>query len=91
MDDATDGKRVKEDRRIHGSTTAELLANTRKFFETCVQVGITLNLQKVQWHHPEVLFGRFLLDSTGYKIDPSLTEPRWLRGLIEHNQSLALS
>jgi hypothetical protein len=33
------------------------------------QQGITLNLQKVQWNQPEVLFGGFLHDSTGNMID----------------------
>jgi hypothetical protein len=35
-----------EDTLICGSTTAELLANTRKFVETRRQAGITFNLQK---------------------------------------------
>ena len=74
IDDATDGKRVTEDTLICGSNIAELLAYTRKFFEACRQAGITLNLRKVQGDQPEVLFKGYLLDSTGYKIDPSLTK-----------------
>jgi hypothetical protein len=52
IDDATDGKRVTEDTLICGSSTTELLANTRRVFEACRQAGITLNLQKVLWDLP---------------------------------------
>ena len=31
-------------------------------------------MRKVQWDQPEVLFGGFLLNSSGYRIDPSLTK-----------------
>ncbi len=73
-DDATEGKRVTEDTLIRGNTSTELLANTRKFFEACREAQITLNLRKIQWDQPEVLFGGFLLNANGYKIDPSLTK-----------------
>jgi hypothetical protein len=74
IDDAADWKRDSEATLICGITTAKFLANIRKFFEDCRQAGITLNLQKVQWDQPKVLFERLLLDSTGYKIDSSLTK-----------------
>ena len=74
VDIATDGRRATEDTLIRGTTTAELLENTRNFFEACRKAGITLNLRKVQWDQPEVLFGGFLLNSSGYRIDPSLTK-----------------
>ena len=74
IDEATDGMRATEDTLIRGSTTAELLANTRRFFNACREAGITLNMRKIQWDKKEVLFGGFLLDKNGYRIDPSLTK-----------------
>ena len=74
VDTATEGRRATEDTLIRGSTTSELLANTRKFFEACKVAGITLNMRKIQWDQPEVLFGGFLLNSAGYRIDPALTK-----------------
>ena len=73
-DAATEGKRATEDTLIRGHTTAELLANTRKFFEACREAQISLNLKKVQWDAPEVLFGGFLLNKDGYRIDPALSK-----------------
>ena len=74
IDEATDGMRATEDTLIRGSTAAELLANTRRFFNACREAGITLNKRKIQWDKKEVLFGGFLLDKNGYRIDPSLTK-----------------
>ena len=74
VDAATDGRRATEDTLIRGNTTLELLQNTRNFFEACRTAGITLNLRKIQWDQPEVLFGGFLLNEAGYRIDPSLTK-----------------
>ena len=74
VDAATDGRRATEDTLIRGNTSSELLANTRKFFEACRKAGITLNLRKIQWDQPEVLFGGFLLNASGYRIDPALTK-----------------
>ena len=73
IDVATDGLRATEDTLIRGATTEELLINTRRFFEACREAGITLNMRKIQWDKKEVLFGGFVLDPTGYRIDPRLT------------------
>ena len=73
-DAATDGKRATEDTLLRGHTTEELLAATRKFFKACRAAQITLNLKKIQWDTPEVLFGGFLLNRDGYRIDPALTK-----------------
>ena len=74
IDKATDGLRATEDTLLRGSTTQELIDNTRKFFDACRQNGITLNMKKIQWDKREVLFAGFLLDPTGYKLDPSLNK-----------------
>ena len=74
IDKATDGLRATEDTLIRGSTSSELVANTRKFFDACRENGITLNMRKIQWDKKEVLFGGFLLDPTGYRLDPALNK-----------------
>ena len=74
IDKATDGLRATEDTLIRGSTSNELIANTRKFFEACRENGITLNMRKIQWDKKEVLFGGFLLDPSGYRLDPALNK-----------------
>ena len=74
IDKATDGRRATEDTLIRGSTSAELVDNTRKFFDACRENGITLNMRKVQWDKSEVLFGGFLLDPQGYRLDPALNK-----------------
>ena len=74
VDKATDGLRATEDTLIRGSTSAELVENTRRFFDACRENGITLNLRKIQWDQREVLFAGFLLDPTGYRIDPALNK-----------------
>ena len=74
IDKATDGLRATEDTLIRGSTSAELVANTRKFFDACRENGITLNMRKIQWDKKDVLFGGFLLDPTGYRLDPALNK-----------------
>ena len=74
IDKATDGLRATEDTLIRGSTTNELVSNTRKFFDACRENGITLNMRKIQWDKKEVLFGGFLLDPSGYRLDPVLNK-----------------
>jgi predicted aspartyl protease len=74
VDEATDGLRATEDTLIRGSTTQDLVNNTRKFFDACRLNGITLNLRKIQWDKQEVLFAGFLLNPTGYRLDPSLNK-----------------
>ena len=74
IDKATDGLRATEDTLIRGSTTSELVENTSRFFAACRENGITLNMRKVQWDKKEVLFGGFLLDPTGYRLDPTLNK-----------------
>ena len=74
IDKATDGLRATEDTLLRGSTSQELIDNTRKFFDACRQNGITLNQKKIQWDKREVLFAGFLLDPTGYRLDPSLNK-----------------
>ena len=74
VDKATDGLRATEDTLLRGSTTQELIENTRRFFDACRLNGITLNMRKIQWDKREVLFAGFLLDPSGYRIDPSLNK-----------------
>ena len=73
-DAATGGKRATEDTLLRGFTTEELVSNTRKFFNACRAARIALNLKKVQWDAPEVLFGGFLLTKNGYQLDPALSK-----------------
>ena len=73
-DESTDGLRATEDTLIRGSTTSELIQNTRKFFEACRTNGITLNTKKIQWDQSEVLFGGFKLGPNGYTPDPNLAK-----------------
>ena len=75
VDKATDGLRATDDTFLHRSTTQELIENTGRFFNTCRLNGITLNMRnmrKIQWDKREALSAGFLLDTTGYWIDPSL-------------------
>jgi hypothetical protein len=74
VDDSVQGRRITEDTVLLGQTTHELLENTRKFFRTCDQNGITLNLKKVQWDKTEVVFGGYLINSEGYHVDPALSK-----------------
>ena len=74
VDDSVQGRRITEDTVLLGQTTHELLENARKFFRTCDQNGITLNLKKVQWDKTEVVFGGYLINSEGYHVDPALSE-----------------
>ena len=72
VDPVTEGRRCTEDTLIYANTEAELVTKTEKFLEACHKGGITLNLKKVQWDKPEVIFGGFLLNSDGYQPDPAL-------------------
>ena len=74
IDKATEGLRATEDTLVRGSTSGELIENTRRFFDACRENGITLNLRKIQWDKKEVLFAGFLLDPTGYRLDPALNK-----------------
>jgi hypothetical protein len=67
-----------EDTLIWGSTTSELVENTRKFFDACRANGITLKTWKIQWGKKEVLFGGFILDFNSYRLHPALN-----RALLE--------
>jgi len=72
IDASVDGCRATEDTLLRGDTEEELLENTEEFFKSCVANNITLNVSKIQWNKPEVLFGGYVLNEHGYKIDPSL-------------------
>ncbi|MGV0982894.1 MAG: reverse transcriptase family protein, partial [Polynucleobacter sp.] len=73
VDIAVDGRRATEDTLLRGQTFKELIENTEEFIRTCAENKITLNVKKIQWNQPEVLFGGFMLDKDGYHIDPVLT------------------
>ena len=74
VDQVPDTKRVVEDSLILGSTGSQLAERAEAFVKQCSENNITLNLRKVQWDCPEVLFGGFIVDSEGYRIDPSLSD-----------------
>jgi hypothetical protein len=74
VDQVKNTKRVVEDSLILGSTGTQLAERAEAFVKACCESNITLNLRKVQWDCPEVLFGGFIVDSDGYRIDPSLSE-----------------
>jgi hypothetical protein len=75
IDKATDGLLATKDTLLRGSTASELIKDTRKFFNACRENGIALNMCKVQWDKRDVFFGGFLLDPTGYRLNPSLNKP----------------
>ncbi len=74
FDGVTDGRRATEDPMLVAQSTLELFEDAREFFRVCAENNITLNLRKVQWNKPEVLFGGFLVNSEGYQIDPSVSK-----------------
>lgn len=91
--------RVTEDCLITATDRQMFLRRIDRFFEACDKAGIVLNTKKVQIG-PEVIFGGFKLDSSGYSLDPelhaairkfpvptNLTELRSFMGLINQTTS----
>ena len=73
VDNSTEGRRATEDTLLIGDSDAELERNTDEFFKACNENDITLNTSKIQWNKPEVLFGGFLVNKDGYRLDSTLT------------------
>jgi len=73
VDNVVDG-RCTEDAILVAATRAELIQKTEAFIKTCNDHDITLNVRKIQWDVPEALFGGFVVDHEGYRIDPALIE-----------------
>jgi hypothetical protein len=68
-----EGRRCTEDILHHGHTSDELAKKTRDFISACSEAGITLNVKKIMYHKTEVVFGRYLINESGYSMDPTLS------------------
>ena len=73
VDYTIDGRRCTEDTLVYGFTSDELASKTQKFIKACSEANITLNIKKIVYDRPEVVFGGYLLNASGYGIDPALT------------------
>jgi hypothetical protein len=49
---------------IHGHTSDELARKTRELIAAFSEAGITLNVKKIVYDKPEVVFGGYLINET---------------------------
>jgi hypothetical protein len=68
-----EGRRCTEDTLLHGHTSDELARKTREFIAAFSEAGITLNVKKIIYDKPEVVFGGYLINENGYAINPALS------------------
>jgi hypothetical protein len=73
VDYTIEGRRCTEDTLLHGHTSDELAKKTRDFISACSEAGITLNVKKIMYDKTEVVFGGYLINESGYSIDPTLS------------------
>jgi hypothetical protein len=73
IDYTAEGRRCTEDTLLHGHTSDELAKKTRDFISACSEAGITLNVKKIMYDKTEVIFGGYLINESGYSIDPTLS------------------
>jgi hypothetical protein len=73
VDYTIEGWRCTEDTLLDGHTSDKLTRKTREFIAACSKAGITLNVKKIVYDKPEVVFGGYLINKNGYTIDPALS------------------
>jgi hypothetical protein len=56
VDYTMEGRRCTEDTLIHGHTSDKLARKTKEFIAACSEAGITLNVNKIVYDKPEVVF-----------------------------------
>jgi hypothetical protein len=68
-----EGRRCNKDTLLHGHTSDKFAKKTRDFISACSEAGITLNVKKIMYDKTEVVFGGYLINESGYSIDPTLS------------------
>ena len=67
-------RRIVDDFVIYDSNITDHISHVQQFLERCAENNITLNTEKCQFSKTQVTFAGFQLSSSGYKIDPAITE-----------------
>ena len=67
-------RRIVDDFVIYDSIITDRISHVQQFLERCVENNIALNTEKCQFFKTQVTFAGFQLSSSGYKIDPAITE-----------------
>jgi hypothetical protein len=65
VDYTIEGRRCTEDTLIHGHTSDKLARKAREFIAACSEASITLNVKKIVYDKPEVVFRGFLINKKG--------------------------
>ena len=67
-------RRIVDDFVIYDSNITDHISHVQQFLERCAENNIALNTEKCQFSKTQVTFAGFQLSSSGYKIDPAITE-----------------
>ena len=67
-------RRIVDDFVIYDSNINDHICHVQQFLERCAENNIALNTEKCQFFKTQVTFAGFQLSSSGYKIDPTITE-----------------
>ena len=67
-------RRIVDNFVIYDSNITDHIIHVQQFLERCAENNIALNTEKCQFFKTQVTFADFQLSSSGYKIDPAITE-----------------
>ena len=67
-------RRIVDDFVIYDNNITDHISHVQQFLQRCMDNNIALNVDKCQFFRTQLTFTGFQLSSSGYKIDPSITE-----------------